>query len=301
MNVFSIKQIEAFTGIKAHTIRAWEQRYSFFKSKRTSTNIRTFDTQDLHIILNICFLTKKGHKLCELDQMSTESIKQLVDQYILTQPETQILQSLLLHCINLEMTDFEQEIDRLIEQHSFDFIAQNILWPLVTKMQQLQITRIITDRHKALYSEILRRKLYTQIDKLKTQNLPQTSTRALLFCVEGEQDDLKLLTLSYLLQAQGVNVIYAGADFPAAEISCLSHKLPADLVIIKAGIGKKKAQNLKKSLENVKKYYPDSQIGVTGALCENLSIGQKSDIMSICSPADVKNYLQFDIKRPKFV
>ncbi|MBA2561818.1 MAG: MerR family transcriptional regulator, partial [Chitinophagaceae bacterium] len=39
---FTIKDIENLTGIKAHTIRIWEQRYSFLKPKRSATNIRSY-------------------------------------------------------------------------------------------------------------------------------------------------------------------------------------------------------------------------------------------------------------------
>ena len=40
MNAFTIKDLENLSGIKAHTIRIWEQRYNFLKPQRTATNIR---------------------------------------------------------------------------------------------------------------------------------------------------------------------------------------------------------------------------------------------------------------------
>ena len=39
MNVFSIKDLEQLSGIKAHTIRIWEIRYNFLKPNRTNTTI----------------------------------------------------------------------------------------------------------------------------------------------------------------------------------------------------------------------------------------------------------------------
>ncbi len=32
MNAFTIKDLENLSGIKAHTIRIWEQRYTFLKT-----------------------------------------------------------------------------------------------------------------------------------------------------------------------------------------------------------------------------------------------------------------------------
>ena len=39
MDFFTIKDLENISGIKAHTIRIWEQRYEFLKPNRTDTNI----------------------------------------------------------------------------------------------------------------------------------------------------------------------------------------------------------------------------------------------------------------------
>ena len=38
---FSIKDLENLTGVKAHTIRIWEQGYELLHPERSETNIRT--------------------------------------------------------------------------------------------------------------------------------------------------------------------------------------------------------------------------------------------------------------------
>ena len=58
MNAFTIKDLENLTGIKAHTIRIWEQRYDFLKPQRTDTNIRYYNNDELKKILNIALLNK---------------------------------------------------------------------------------------------------------------------------------------------------------------------------------------------------------------------------------------------------
>ena len=44
---FSIKDLENLSGVKAHTIRVWEQRYSLLSPTRSATNIRTYSGNDL--------------------------------------------------------------------------------------------------------------------------------------------------------------------------------------------------------------------------------------------------------------
>ena len=46
-SVFSIKDLENLSGIKAHTIRIWEKRYNIIEPKRTDTNIRYYTDNDL--------------------------------------------------------------------------------------------------------------------------------------------------------------------------------------------------------------------------------------------------------------
>ena len=62
MNSFTIKDLENLSGIKAHTIRIWEQRYSFLNPQRTDTNIRYYSNAELKTILNIALLNKYGFK-----------------------------------------------------------------------------------------------------------------------------------------------------------------------------------------------------------------------------------------------
>src|SRR5215831_7659242 len=69
---FTIKELEALSGIKAHTIRIWEKRYHFLKPSRTETNIRTYTNDELKTLLTVSLLNKFGHKISMIDAMSHE-------------------------------------------------------------------------------------------------------------------------------------------------------------------------------------------------------------------------------------
>ena len=60
---FSIKDLENLSGVKAHTIRAWEQRYALFTPHRSNTNIRTYGGEDLKKLLNESLLMDRGLKI----------------------------------------------------------------------------------------------------------------------------------------------------------------------------------------------------------------------------------------------
>ncbi|MCC7505748.1 MAG: MerR family transcriptional regulator, partial [Saprospiraceae bacterium] len=53
MAIYSIRDLEKLTGIKAHTIRMWEQRYHLIAPARTNTNIRYYTDENLRHLFNV--------------------------------------------------------------------------------------------------------------------------------------------------------------------------------------------------------------------------------------------------------
>jgi MerR family transcriptional regulator, light-induced transcriptional regulator len=77
MNTFSIRDIENLSGIKAHTLRIWEQRYGIMAPQRRESNHRRYNSEDLKQILRISFLYHQGYKISKIAAMSSEEIKRL--------------------------------------------------------------------------------------------------------------------------------------------------------------------------------------------------------------------------------
>ena len=78
MSTYTIKDLEQISGIKAHTIRVWEQRYNFLQPKRTETNIRSYSGEELKTILNVSLLNKYGFKISHIDKMSTIQMEEKI-------------------------------------------------------------------------------------------------------------------------------------------------------------------------------------------------------------------------------
>src|SRR5258708_32447718 len=77
MNGFSVSDIENLTGIKAHTLRMWEQRYSFLNPKRKQSKHRFYDNEDLKFILRIAYLYNNGFKISKIACFCEDEIKKL--------------------------------------------------------------------------------------------------------------------------------------------------------------------------------------------------------------------------------
>ncbi|HEX6334270.1 MAG TPA: MerR family transcriptional regulator, partial [Flavisolibacter sp.] len=78
MQEFSIRDIEHLTGIRSHTLRIWEQRYSFFKPKRKESLRRTYDNEDLKQLLRVSFLYHKGWKISRIASLTPEQVSREV-------------------------------------------------------------------------------------------------------------------------------------------------------------------------------------------------------------------------------
>lgn len=78
MGIYSIKELEKLSGIKAHTIRIWEKRYSVIEPKRTNTNIRLYSDEDLKKIINVSLLNNYGIKISKISEMSDEEITEKI-------------------------------------------------------------------------------------------------------------------------------------------------------------------------------------------------------------------------------
>lgn len=79
-NIFSIKDLENLSGIKAHTIRIWEKRYNALEPMRTDSNIRYYDITNLQKLLNIVLLHEYGYKISKIAKLSDTEIPDLVKQ-----------------------------------------------------------------------------------------------------------------------------------------------------------------------------------------------------------------------------
>ncbi|MDZ7845734.1 MAG: MerR family transcriptional regulator [Owenweeksia sp.] len=75
---YSIRDLEHLSGIKAHTIRAWEQRYNLIEPQRTNTNIRYYGDDDLKKILNVAVLVKGGMRISHVAGMTSAELRSAV-------------------------------------------------------------------------------------------------------------------------------------------------------------------------------------------------------------------------------
>ncbi|HON19275.1 MAG TPA: MerR family transcriptional regulator [Salinivirgaceae bacterium] len=214
MSQYSIKDLEEITGIKSHTIRIWEKRYQCLMPKRTQTNIRYYDDDQLKRLLNITLLIRSGERISDVANLSDEDLSKKVAEISkgLNDISLQVDQ-LISAMIKLDEKNFNQIMEKSIVKNGFEFTMENILFPFMEKVGFLWLTGVITPAREHFASSIMKQKLLSTIDKIVTSYSPNAPT--IVFALhEKEMHEISLLMAHYLARKYGFQTIYLGQSTP---------------------------------------------------------------------------------------
>ncbi len=230
MNAFTIKDLENLSGIKAHTIRMWEQRYNFLKPQRSCTNIRYYSNDELKTILNIALLNKHGFKISHIDRMQPDEIcARILELKDAEAMQERVINELVRDMVELQTDRFEQSLDHYIQRHGIDLAVRQIIFPFLEKIGILWQTGHIMPAQEHFVSNLIRQKLIVAIDRLPA---PVEGKRCVLYLPEREYHEMGLLFLSYMLKAQGARTIYLGANVPMNDVQNIIENMHPQLGFI---------------------------------------------------------------------
>ena len=267
MNIFTIKDLENLSGIKAHTIRIWEQRYKFLKPSRTDTNIRYYSNDELKKILNIALLNKYGFKISHIDKMNEGEVREKILSLTQVQAQHERIVNELIQCmIDLNIDKLENIIDNYIQTRGIERAITQIIFPYMEKIGILWITNHINPAQEHLVTNVIRQKLIVGIESVST-SLSVNKT-ILLFLPEGEYHEIGLLFMYYLLKSRGVSTIYLGANVPLNDIEYVVNLKKPDYLYTHLTAGGHNF-NFDKFIANMNKKFSNASIMISGQLAHS--------------------------------
>lgn len=213
--VFSIKDLENLSGIKAHTIRIWEKRYNILQPMRSDTNIRNYDLHSLQKLLNVVLLNNYGYKISRIAEHSSEKIGLLVRE-IISEKSTKnhAINAFKMAMINFDQALFFNTYNSLLSEKSFRDVFYEIVIPLMQEIGLLWQAGTITPAQEHFITCLIKQKLLLNTEKLQILEPTRTDKIFVLYLPENEIHELGLMYLNYEILLNGYKTIYLGESVP---------------------------------------------------------------------------------------
>jgi DNA-binding transcriptional MerR regulator len=226
MTRFSIKELERFSGVKAHTIRIWELRFKLFSPERSLGNVRRYSLHDVRRLMNIALLQKNGCRISVLAQLDAVGLDQKLQELVeMESRQCSAINHLILYMYH-DIEKFEDVLDSCVLYWGIDVTIKKIILPFLEKTELLSYKDKSCETHFAVTA--IRKKIIYGIENRK--DMVPASTSALLFLPEGEHYDLFLLYMTYILKQKGIRVLYLGTDISAKNLNRIIEEKKPDLL-----------------------------------------------------------------------
>ena len=232
MAVYSIKELEKLSGIKAHTIRIWEKRFSLIEPHRTQTNIRYYTDCDLKKILNVAVLNRQGIKISNIARLNEVELKEeIIRVGNSTRSHENIVDSLIISMIELDDYKINGIIEKSISKIGLKETVIDVLYPFLEKVGILWQAGDVNPVQEHFVSYLIRQKIIAAIDQLPNTFNPEAK-RFLLLLPEGEWHEISLLFTHYLLRQSGHEVIYLGQSVPYSDVLATGATKEFDSILV---------------------------------------------------------------------
>jgi DNA-binding transcriptional MerR regulator len=271
MNAFSIRDIENLCGIRAHTLRIWEQRYQLVRPKRKSGNHRTYDNEELKYLLRISFLYHRGHKISQLARLDERELGGMILKYAEPGGSHEIfINNLLEASIGFDEEAFDRLQHNIILHMGFEKAVTGVIFPYLEKLGLFWLTGHLVPGQEHFASALVTRKLMVAINGLEIPAVPPPDgRRVLLYTPTGEFHEIPLLYMRYLMKKNGVPTIYFGSNVALEDIrsycehQCVTHlyfHLVTNLLQVEPD----------HYLQRLSDTFPDKDLVISGCLADSL-------------------------------
>ncbi|MEY4632499.1 MAG: hypothetical protein RIQ81_2619 [Pseudomonadota bacterium] len=262
MEQFNIKAVVKYSGINAHTLRAWERRYGVIKPAREGNGRRMYSPAEAERLKMLAHLVGLGHAIGNLSRLSDSELRALYRRSayspkgeetrdaegatgrplkLVTTPEdiSRSCKKVLDILSNFELEKLHVELERAKAQHSVRSFVLDVVLPLVVLVGDLVLAGRMSIAQEHALSAILRVQLGEIVGSLRRgpENHQDGQPVRRPFSVvmatqDGDLHEFGILMSAVLCAASGVQCHYLGANLPARPLAEAAAILRADAVLV---------------------------------------------------------------------
>lgn len=272
MGVYKIKDVEVLVGIKAHTLRIWEQRYGMLVPERTETKIRLYTDEELVHLLNVRILMDHGMKISHIAALTPTEIRTRVHEIKLATPLGATQEKLILSLVEMDECLFHTTLGEIIENSSLEHAFHECLIPFFDRIGVMWLTNSINPAQEHFISNLIRQKIVTAIDRLPVPE--KNAPVVMLYLPEHEWHEIGILFYQYLLRSKSYFTIYLGQSLPYESLLIALDKVNPD-ILLTSWLTSVEEQYVKSYFKQLRTARPNLTILAGGA-----QIGIHQDVVS---------------------
>jgi len=235
-NIFSIKDLENFSGIKAHTIRIWEKRYRILEPDRTESNIRTYSESELKKILNVAYLNRNGLKISKIAVLNEDELtQQVIDVSSKYDNLDKSFQpgKMLMSAIRFNEDLFKENLSNFTKSNGLEQAYPKYFYPLLEKARILWQTGSLSRAQEQFVRTTIRQIIILEDNLIKLPSKRHRSVFAMINTSDAFAEN-NFLFYKYVLKNRGHDVIFTGGILPASEVIEI-HKIKSfDYLVVNA-------------------------------------------------------------------
>jgi methanogenic corrinoid protein MtbC1 len=232
LDYFSIAQLSRFSGIKAHTIRMWEQRYDALRPERSSGNTRCYSGADLKRLLNIVSLTDE-YKVSQLCRMNDKVLNSLIEKKYTEESANgndHFISQLISAGMEFDEPSFQKILSHCLLRFGMISTYTKIIYPLLKRVGLMWSADQLPPAQEHFMSNLIRQKISTATDLLPFPK--ENAKKWLLILPEDEHHEIGLLMAQYILKAGGKKVYYLGASVPLNTLFSAWKSIRPDALLV---------------------------------------------------------------------
>ncbi|MFC6225172.1 MerR family transcriptional regulator [Hymenobacter artigasi] len=296
MGHFSISDLEQLSGIKAHTIRMWEQRYGLLHPVRTATNIRTYCDDDLRRLLNVTTLCGRGQRISQVARLTDAEISEAVlaccdDSHDYHRQVNALLAAML----GFDEPRLDQLLSEATARLGFENMMLRVAYPLLQRIGLMWLAGTVDLGQEHMLAHLLRQKLLAATDALP--KVPTTARRWVLFLPGDELHELALLFMNYLLRARGQHTLYLGQNLPTVGLTNVNAAYRPDAVATVLTTQPERGRVAEYARE-LRALFPEAQLVVYGPLARQEGLELPANCVSPLLMTDFLALISAEVTEP---
>ncbi|WP_431210153.1 MerR family transcriptional regulator [Puia sp. P3] len=231
--MFSISELGRFSGLKPHTIRAWEARYKALTPARSQGNTRYYDSGQMKRLLNLATLVNAGYLPSEVGRLTDERLHQLLESVAESRHSATVdyfISQLIAAGLTYDQARFEQVFSHCLARYRLKNTYAYILLPMLERIGLLWRCEKASPAQEHFVSNLLRQKLFGAVDRVAVAE--PGAERWLLFLPENEFHEMGLLLAYCLVRISGHQAVYLGCNVPFSSLPAAIKQIQPDRLLL---------------------------------------------------------------------